>query len=41
MKVEVGDRLGGTDATGKRLHLTVVEITDEAATPATRSPART
>ena len=30
MKVEVGDRLEGTDATGKRLHLTVVEVTDEA-----------
>ena len=30
MKVEVGDRLEGTDATGKRLHLTVVEVTDDA-----------
>jgi peptidylprolyl isomerase len=30
MKVEVGDRLEGTDATGKRLHLTVVAVTDEA-----------
>lgn len=30
MTVEVGDRLEGTDATGKRLHLTVVEVTDQA-----------
>ena len=30
MKVDVGDRLEGTDAAGKRLHLTVVEVTDEA-----------
>ncbi len=30
MKVDVGDRLEGTDAAGKRLQLTVVEVTDEA-----------
>ena len=30
MKVDVGDRLEGTDATGKRLHLTVLEVSDDA-----------
>jgi peptidylprolyl isomerase len=30
MKVEVGDRLEGTDANGRRLHLTVVEVNDQA-----------
>jgi peptidylprolyl isomerase len=30
MKVEVGDRLEGTDANGRRLHLTVVEVSDQA-----------
>jgi len=30
MKVDVGDRLEGTDAAGKRLQLTVVEVSDSA-----------
>jgi peptidylprolyl isomerase len=30
MKVDVGDRLEGTDGSGKRLHLTVVEVSDAA-----------
>jgi len=30
MKVDVGDRLEGTDASGRRLQLTVVEVNDEA-----------
>ena len=30
MKVEVGDRLEGTDANGRRLHLTVVAVNDQA-----------
>lgn len=29
MKVDVGDRLEGTDASGRRLHLTVVEVSDD------------
>jgi len=30
MKVDVGDRLEGTDASGRRLQLTVVDVNDEA-----------
>ena len=30
MKVDVGDRLEGTDASGRRLQLTVVDVTDQA-----------
>lgn len=30
MKVDVGDRLEGTDASGRRLQLTVIEVNDEA-----------
>jgi peptidylprolyl isomerase len=30
MKVDVGDRLEGTDAAGQRLQLTVVEVNDDA-----------
>ena len=30
MKVAVGDRLEGTDASGRRLQLTVVEVNDQA-----------
>jgi peptidylprolyl isomerase len=30
MKVDVGDRLEGTDASGRRLQLTVVDVNDQA-----------